>query len=254
MYMYVWAPQQHNQPMESVLLCNVTTIVTKTQDFCRRQKPYSINTFGLKPQRLHSCTVCAWPRSLSCKLLRPWFNVVGSSAGTHCQHHQRVLTDLIQKKSGVKRLKVSMLSLGSCFGCMMSISFPLTMSLSSLEGIIVSLLCNARQQETNSLETTVKPTTTTVSGPQSSCAYAMNLQKRALLSSVVRPSTFKWLPLSVPKLFWSLTQVLQTRVIFFASYNLPILARIQLLPRKGKLLIVEQLFGVCGSFVYVVQC
>ena len=46
--------------------CNVTTIVTGTQDYCRRQQPYSMNSSGLKTNQLHPCTVCTCISDIVC--------------------------------------------------------------------------------------------------------------------------------------------------------------------------------------------
>ena len=55
--------------MKSVLLCNITTIITGTQVFFFQDRAHSKNSSSLKLQQLHPCTVhisdgIRWP--LSC--------------------------------------------------------------------------------------------------------------------------------------------------------------------------------------------
>ena len=50
------------QPTNEIRACcfavNSHALLTGTQVFCSRQRPYTMHSFGLKFERLYPCTVC----------------------------------------------------------------------------------------------------------------------------------------------------------------------------------------------------
>ena len=105
--MLVLATATQPTTVKSMSLCNVTTIVTGIQVFCQRQSPYSMNSSGLRPQKLHPCAVCTsdsvhWPVSCFAHSLT-WQACQLVHAGDDFKH-QRALRNLIQRDPKVTSL------------------------------------------------------------------------------------------------------------------------------------------------------
>ena len=147
---------------------------------CRKQRPYSVNASGLKPQRLrlytiHTSNGIRCPLSFTHDLTLHTLQLVHIGDDSVSLKSSEI-PDTEKLEEGINALSRELLGLFE--------------DLLNPKGDHKSLLHNAgNNKKQMHMESTVKPTRATASGPQSSHAHWNNLQNVGLLSSKPGSST-----------------------------------------------------------------